>query len=67
MQTAELDQEANRLQVLARYEVLDSLPEQSFQRVVRLVARTFTVPVALISFFDKSRQWIKAGTGLGSV
>ena len=64
MQTAELDQERDRLQALARYEVLDSLPEESFQRLVRLVARTFAVPIALISFFDGSRQWIKAGIGL---
>ncbi len=64
MQLAARDQEEDRLQALARYEVLDSLPDERFERLVRLVAHAFGVPIALISFFDEKRQWIKAGIGM---
>ncbi|WP_264778187.1 GAF domain-containing protein [Deinococcus aetherius] len=58
--------ERERLQALRRYEVLDTLPEEAFDRIVRLAARMLRVPVAIINFVDEDRQWGKATHGTGS-
>lgn len=56
--------EAERLATLKRYAILDSAPEQCFDRVVKLAARQFDVPIALVSLIDENRQWFKASCGL---
>lgn len=58
------DNEAQRLQALYRYEVLDSGAEDSFNRLVEIVAKLFRVPIAIISFVDEERAWFKAGHGV---
>ncbi len=52
--------EAARLQVLEYYEILDSAPEKSYDDIARLAAYVCGAPVAIISFFDRDRQWVKA-------
>lgn len=56
--------EAARLAALRRYAVLDTAPEDAFDRAVRLAQSMFRVPIALISFVDAERQWFKAKIGL---
>ena len=56
--------EEERLATLQNANILDSLPEDSFDQVTAKVARVFEVPIALITFIDRERQWIKSGTGL---
>jgi GAF domain-containing protein len=56
--------EEERLHALRRCEILDTPPEAPFDRIVRLAARMFGAPVALISFVDRNRQWFKAGVGV---
>ncbi len=56
--------EEERLAELAALNILDSLPEDAFDRITAKVAKTFEVPIAMISFIDRSRQWIKSATGL---
>ncbi len=56
--------EAGRIAALRRYAVLDSAPEACFDRIARLAARKFQVPIALISLIDENRQWFKANCGL---
>ncbi|AFZ68154.1 sensor domain-containing diguanylate cyclase [Deinococcus peraridilitoris] len=58
--------EYQRIQALARYQVLDTLPEEAFDRITRLAARVLDVPVAIVNFIDGHRQWGKACYGLGS-
>lgn len=53
-----------RLAALARYAVLDTLPEHTFDRITQIATRLFGVPIALISLVDKDRQWFKACIGL---
>ena len=53
-----------RLQALARYEVFDTGPEPSFDRITSLAARLFEVPVALISLVGRDRQWFKSRHGV---
>lgn len=56
--------EADRLDALRRYGVLDTAPEQVFDDLVLLASQICQTPVALISLVDPSRQWFKARVGL---
>lgn len=57
-------QEQARLDALHRYQILHTPPEEAFERLTRLAARTFSVPIALISLVDDQRQWFKSCYGL---
>lgn len=56
-------QEAERLARLRSYEILDSLPEETYQRITRLAAQMLDMPVAVISLVEGDRQWFKAHVG----
>ena len=56
--------EADRLQALDQYGVLDTLPEQAFDRITALAADMFDAPIALVSLIDETRQWFKSRHGL---
>ena len=56
--------EATRLSVLRRYDILDTPPEEAFERIVKLTTVIFGVPIALVSLVDRERQWFKACYGL---
>ena len=55
--------EAERLGALVNYGILDTAFEESFDRIVRIAATVFDVPVALVSLIDANRQWSKAMIG----
>ncbi len=55
--------EAQRLVALYQLDVLDSPSSECFERVVRLAARLFEVPVARIALVDAVREWCLAGQG----
>ena len=61
-----LEDEETRLSALYSYGILDSEPEEAFDRVVRLAARLFSVPMAVISLTDLDRQWYKAKVGIAA-
>jgi diguanylate cyclase (GGDEF)-like protein len=56
--------EAVRIQALHALNVLDSAPEERFDRLTRLAKRLFNVPIALVTLVDKDRQWFKSCVGL---
>lgn len=56
--------EALRLAALERYDVLDTCPEEAFDRITRLAKAALQVPIALVSLVDKDRQWFKSRQGL---
>ncbi len=56
--------EAERLQALRNYDILDTPPEIAFERLVSLAARLFNVPIALVSLIDTDRQWLKSCFGM---
>src|SRR3954469_12815839 len=58
------DQEARRLAALRRYRVLDTPQEAAFDRITRMIARLCEAPVAVISFVDTDRQFLKSRFGL---
>ena len=53
-----------RLQALRELLILDTPPEERFDRVVRFAAEEFEMPIVLVSLVDASRQWFKARVGL---
>ena len=56
--------EAQRLDALRQLLVLDTPPEERFDRITRFAASEFDMPVALVSLIDANRQWFKARVGL---
>jgi len=59
----ELTEEDRRLEELQRYAILDTPPEQPFERITALAARILDTPISLISFIDRDRQWFKSCFG----
>lgn len=53
-----------RLDALRALRLLDTPVEETFDRITRLAARTFDVPIALVSLVDRDRQWFKSRHGL---
>jgi GAF domain-containing protein len=58
------DNDPERLAALHALLILDTPPEQRFDKIVAFAAEEFEVPIALISLLDKERQWFKAQVGL---
>ena len=56
--------EPARLRALHDTGVLDSAPEERFDRITRLARRVFDVPIALVSLVDAERQWFKSRQGI---
>ena len=55
--------EPARLEALKSYAIVDTLPEAGFDEITELAAQICDCPVALVSFVDASRQWMKAKFG----
>ncbi|NEQ31293.1 MAG: GAF domain-containing protein [Leptolyngbya sp. SIO4C5] len=53
-----------RLEALSATGLLDSSPEEDFDRLTRLTCRFLKVPVALVSLVDRDRQFFKSSQGL---
>lgn len=56
--------EHNRLRTLRSLDVLDTPPEERFDRLTRLARRLFQVPISVVSLVDMNRQWFKSCIGL---
>ena len=56
--------EATRLAALYRLKILDTPPDERFDRIARLAANHFAAPVAKISFIDEDRTWFKSSVGM---
>ncbi len=56
--------EDTRLKNLRALNILDTPPEERFDRLTRLAKRTFDVPIAMVSLIDANRQWFKSCVGL---
>ncbi|GJE74610.1 PAS domain S-box protein [Methylorubrum suomiense] len=57
---------AERRAALARYGILDTLPEQDFDDAVALAAQLCAAPTALVSLVTEDRQWFKARLGFSA-
>ncbi len=55
--------ENERLAALHSLGILDTPPEERFDRYTRLAKRLFRVPIALVTLIDEKRQFFKSGHG----
>ncbi len=56
--------EQARLAMLRSLGILDTPPEERFDRLTRLAKRMFRVPFALVNLVDENRGWFKSCMGL---
>jgi signal transduction histidine kinase len=57
--------EAERLQALRSYGILDTDAEPAFDDITRIASYVCQTPVAVVSLIDENRQWFKSEIGLG--
>jgi diguanylate cyclase (GGDEF)-like protein len=60
------DDEGTRVDTLYDLRILDTEPEERFDRLTRLAKRLLQVPISLISLVDENREWIKSGEGINN-
>jgi sigma-B regulation protein RsbU (phosphoserine phosphatase) len=58
--------DADRLVALHDLNLLDTPPEERFDRITRLLTLVLRVPMAYISLVDADRQWFKSSCGLAN-
>jgi sigma-B regulation protein RsbU (phosphoserine phosphatase) len=56
--------EQERMQDLRALNLLDTPPEERFDRITRLAAEFFQVPIAYVAFIADDRQWFKSRVGV---
>ncbi len=56
--------ETDRLADVRALHLLDTPPEERFDRIVKLAASIFDVPIAYIALIDADRQWFKSRCGV---
>jgi EAL domain-containing protein (putative c-di-GMP-specific phosphodiesterase class I)/GGDEF domain-containing protein len=56
--------EAARLDALRKLDLLDTPPNEAFDRITRMAAQLFGLPVAAVSLTDVDRQWFKSRVGI---
>ena len=56
--------EASRLEALRKLNLLDTPPSEAFDRITRMAAQMFDLPIAAVSLTDSDRQWFKSRVGV---
>lgn len=54
-----------RLLALYRYDILDTPREELFDEFTRMASAVCGMPIAVLNFLDRDRQWFKSEIGLG--
>ena len=55
--------EAERLEILRGFGILDTPPDPLLDTITRMATRVAETPVALVSLVDEERQWFKSSCG----
>ena len=58
------EDEPQRLGAVKRYDILDTPPDGSFDRITAIAARRCKVPISIISIVDHDRIWFKSHHGV---
>ncbi len=61
------ENDAERVRALEALKLLDTPPEERFDRICRLACDLFGVPIAYVSLVAGERQWYKAQCGMGEL
>jgi EAL domain-containing protein (putative c-di-GMP-specific phosphodiesterase class I)/GGDEF domain-containing protein len=56
--------EEARLDALRQLNLLDTPPSETFDRITRMAAQIFDLPIAAVSLTDSDRQWFKSRVGV---
>lgn len=56
--------EADRQRAVEKYQLLDTLPEHTYDDITSLIAAICEVPIALITLLDKERNFLKSHHGV---
>ena len=56
--------EEERIEILQKYEILNTPPDGSFDGITKLVAQLLKMPISVISLVDSDRVWFKSKYGL---
>jgi diguanylate cyclase (GGDEF)-like protein len=56
--------EERRIQALYELDILDTPPEEAFDRITRIARVVLQAPMAMISLVDRDRQWFKSRQGV---
>ncbi|HEX3042915.1 MAG TPA: sensor domain-containing diguanylate cyclase [Solirubrobacterales bacterium] len=59
--------EVRRIAALHALNILDTAPEERFDRITRLAQRMFGTTIATVSLIDTDRQWFKSAQGAPGV
>ncbi|NMH59095.1 GAF domain-containing protein [Alteromonas ponticola] len=62
----ELENEIERLQALYELSILDTQPEERFDKITRFAQEYFQCKICLISLVAEDRQWFKSKQGLSA-
>lgn len=65
MQCPMPENEAQRLQAVLSYGILDTAPEVDFDTLTRVATLAFNAPAAVIGLMDSDRLWFKSQLGIG--
>ena len=58
------ENEAQRLKAVTSYNILNTLPEQDYDNITKLVASICDMPIALITTIDENRNFFKSHYGI---
>lgn len=58
------DQEEERLHIVNSLNILDTKPEERFDKITKTAIEKLKVPISTITIVDKDREWFKSCQGL---
>lgn len=58
------DNESERLAAVQNFAILDTPPEERFDRITKLATALFNVPISTVTIMDTDREWYKSCRGV---